>query len=129
MRIGSIAKSVGCHVETIRYYEKVGLIPPAAREPNGYGRYTIEHLRLLRLIRHARDLGFSQDQIRNLSHLASHQDNACEEVHRLTKDQLTVIDEKMAHLRRMKKDLQALSRSCENNKQDSCPALQRLTLK
>ena len=123
MRIGAIAKSVGCHVETVRYYEKVGLLPPTKKSPNGYGMYSEQHLKLLRLIRHARDLGFTQNQIRNLSQLTSHRDNACNEVHRLTKDQLTIIDDKMEHLRRMRKDLKALSLSCEKNENDDCPAL------
>ena len=126
MRIGAIAKQVGCHVETIRYYEKQGLIPPAPREANGYGKYSDHHLELLRLIRHAKDLGFSQDQIRSLSHMASNQNNACEEVHRLTVNQLAIIDEKITLLKEMKKDLQTLSRSCEKNNRQGCPALSSL---
>ena len=126
MRIGAIAKQVGCHVETIRYYEKQGLIPPALREANGYGKYSDHHLGLLRLIRQAKGLGFSQDQIRSLSHMASKQTNACEEVHLLTVNQLAIIDEKIALLKKMKKDLQALSRSCEKNKKQGCPALSSL---
>lgn len=126
VKIGAIAKSVGCHVETVRYYEKVGLIPPVMRQANGYGSYSKQHLDLLRLIRHAKGLGFSQNQIRNLSQLAMQQDNACQDVHRLTKQQLAAIDEKMSQLREMKKDLQALSRSCEKNRNENCPALRRL---
>ena len=126
MRIGVIARSVGCHVETVRYYEKVGLIPPALRQSNGYGIYSQQHLELLRLIRHAKDLGFSQQQIRNLSQLATQPGNACQEVHRLTKNQLAIIEEKMAKLRKMKRDLRALSRGCETNGLEGCPALERL---
>jgi DNA-binding transcriptional MerR regulator len=126
MQIGTLAKSVGCHVETIRYYEKEGLIPPAKRAANGYGIYSENHLKLLRLIRHAKNLGFSQDQIRELSHLASLENNACDEVYQLTKIQLEIIDEKLINLKLMKKNLKNLSKACEENINENCPALERL---
>jgi DNA-binding transcriptional MerR regulator len=126
MQIGTLAKSVGCHVETIRYYEKEGLIPPAKRAANGYGIYSGNHLKPLRLIRHAKNLGFSQNQIRELSHLASLENNACDEVYQLTKIQLKIIDEKLTDLKSMKKNLKNLLNSCEGNTNENCPALERL---
>ena len=54
MRIGELAQAVGCHIETVRYYEKVGLIPVSARKPNGYRDYSERHLQYLRLVRRAR---------------------------------------------------------------------------
>jgi DNA-binding transcriptional MerR regulator len=103
MRIGTLAKSVDCHVETVRYYEKEGLIPPAKKAPNGYGMYCDSHLKVLRLIRNAKNLGFSQVQIRELSQLALLQNRACNEVYQLTKIQLITIDQKLKDLKMMKK--------------------------
>jgi len=69
MQIGQLAKTVNCHIETIRYYEKIGLLSPAERQPNGYRIYTQTHLSHLRLIRRARSLGFTQDEVRDLVEL------------------------------------------------------------
>ena len=129
MRIGTLAKSVGCHVETVRYYEKEGLIPPAKKAANGYGMYSDSHLKVLRLIRNAKNLGFSQIQIRELSQLALLQDRACNEVYQLTKTQLITIDQKLKDLKMMRKILKSLSVTCEQNSNGNCPALERLASK
>jgi DNA-binding transcriptional MerR regulator len=101
MRIGLLAKSANCHVETVRYYEKEGLIPPANKAPNGYGMYSDSHLKVLRLIRNAKILGYSQIQIRELSQLALLQNRVCNEVYQLTKSQLITIDQKLKDLKMM----------------------------
>jgi DNA-binding transcriptional MerR regulator len=129
MQIGTLAKSVDCHVETVRYYEKEGLIPPAVKAPNGYGIYSEIHLKVLRLIRNAKSLGFSQTQIRELSHLALLQNHSCNEVYQLTKTQLATIDQKLEDLKLMRKTLKSLSITCEQNSNDDCPMLERLASK
>ena len=126
MKIGALAKSVDCHVETVRYYEKIGLIPPSIKASNGYGSYSENHLKILRLIRHAKSLGFSQQQIRELSQLATRQDNKCDDVYQMTITQLNFVDEKLKGLRRMRKALKNLSASCEQNLHESCPVLEQL---
>jgi DNA-binding transcriptional MerR regulator len=129
MRIGTLAKSVNCHVETVRYYEKEGLIPPAKRAPNGYGMYSDSHLKVLRLIRNAKNLGFSQIQIRELSQLTLLQNPACNEVYQLTKNQLVTIDQKLKDLNVMRKVLKSLSVTCEQNSNANCPVLEQLASK
>jgi len=126
MKIGTLAKAVGCHVETVRYYEKEGLLPPARRFANGYGEFTDTHLQLLRLIRHAKGLGFSQPQIRELVRLTIAKDNACEEVHRITLAQLDVVGEKLRSLRKIQNVLRKLSVACEQNEHADCPVLEQL---
>ncbi len=126
MKIGALAKAVGCHVETVRYYEKEGLIPPAKKAPNGYGIYSDRHLKILRLIRNAKNLGFSQVQIRELGQLALLQGRACNEVHELTKNQLVTIDQKLQDLMVMRKTLESLSATCEVSSNQNCPTLERL---
>jgi DNA-binding transcriptional MerR regulator len=126
MRIGILASSANCHVETVRYYEKEGLIPPANKAPNGYGMYSDSHLKVLRLIRNAKNLGFSQIQIRELSQLALLQNRGCNEVYQLAKKQLIAIDQKSDNLKMMRKTLKSLSDSCEGNANENCPALEQL---
>jgi len=128
MKIGKLAKSVDCHVETVRYYEKLGLLPPAKKSANGYGEYSGNHLQLLRLIRHARGLGFSQPQVRQLVQLATNGENACDDVLSLTREQLGVVDRKLKELSRMKKALIRLSRTCEENRDNDCPVLGELVI-
>jgi len=126
MKIGALAKSVGCHVETVRYYENQGLIPASTRSPNGYREYTKTHLQYLRLVRRAKTLGFSQPQIRELVKLASHSVNKCDEVYRITRSQIGVVDQKMTELRRIKKALNSLASACEIKQQNNCPVLENL---
>ena len=126
MRIGALAKSVGCHVETVRYYEKEGLLPPAAKAPNGYGVYSDTHLKVLRLVRHAKGLGFSQSQIRELVQLAINQDNPCDDVYRLTETQRAIIDAKLRELQHMRSVLERLSAACQKNEHGDCPVLDYL---
>src|SRR5690606_12557901 len=63
MKIGEASRLSGCHIETIRYYERVGILSPTARSENGYRRYADHHIQQLRFILHARELGFSLDDI------------------------------------------------------------------
>ena len=129
MKIGTLAKFVGCHVETIRYYEKEKLLPPSDRAPNGYRVYSDEHLKLLRLIRYAKTLGFSQKQVRALVALATSQNDQCGEVHQLTLSQIEVVSEKLDALRRIKRALTTLSKACEENKHQNCPVLEIMVSK
>ena len=71
--IGALSKQTGCNIETIRYYEKAGLLPVPARSPAGYRRYGSPHLRRLTFIRRARALGFSIEEVRKLLKLADEQ--------------------------------------------------------
>jgi len=125
MKIGALAKAVGCHVETVRYYEQKGLLPPAKHLANGYREFSDVHLQLLRLIRHAKGLGFSQPQIRELVRLSRSQVNACEEVHEITLAQLDVVAEKLRSLRKIQNTLRTLATACEQNKHADCPVLEQ----
>ena len=128
MKIGEMARAVNCHVETVRYYERQSLLPPAKKSANGYGEYSDNHLRLLRLIRHAKGLGFSQRQVRQLVQLATSREGACDNVLSLTREQLIMVDRKLQELSRMKKALMRLSRACEENQDNDCPVLEELVL-
>jgi DNA-binding transcriptional MerR regulator len=123
MKIGELAKSVDCHVETVRYYEKEGMLSEPPRSGNGYRVYTGQHLRQLRLIRHAKDLGFSQDQVKNLIRLAFDVDDPCDDVHELTIAQVASVDDKINELKRLKSALISMQKACEAGNHKSCPSL------
>ena len=126
MRIGELAQAVGCHIETVRYYEKVGLIPVSARKPNGYRDYSARHLQYLRLVRRAKSLGFSQQEVHELVNLIEIKDRSCDQVFSIVTKQMTVLDEKLKEIRRLKTALTDLSSACEEGKHSDCPALEEL---
>ena len=126
MRIGELAQAVGCHIETVRYYEKIGLIPMSARKPNGYRDYSDKHLHYLRLVRRAKSLGFSQSEVQELVNLIEVKGNSCEQVFSMVTKQITVLNEKLKEIRRMKKSLTDLSAACEEGRYNDCPALDEL---
>lgn len=126
MRIGELAQAVGCHIETVRYYEKIGLIPVSARKPNGYRDYSDKHLQYLRLVRRAKSLGFAQSEVQELVNLIEVKDNSCEQVFSMVTQQITVLDEKLKEIRRIKKALTDLATACEQDRHSDCPALEEL---
>ena len=126
MRIGELAQAVGCHIETVRYYEKIGLIPVPARKPNGYRDYSDRHLKYLRLVRRARSLGFAQSEIFELVQLIDIKDDSCDKVYGMVNKQVTVLDEKLKEIIRIKAALMQLSAACEQDKHNNCPALDEL---
>ena len=126
MKIGELAKLTNCHVETIRYYHKIGLLFKAERMANGYGFYSKRHLAHLRLIRSAKDLGFTQKEMIELVSLAEGREESCNRVHSLTERQLNNVMERISALEEIKNALTVLLTSCKNNTLDECPALTEL---
>lgn len=126
MKIGILAKAVNCHVETVRYYEKEGILPSASRTTSGHGEYSDIHFKLLCLIRHAKEFGFSQTQTRELVQLTMSQDRACDEVYQITLAQLDVVAEKLRGLRKIQRVLKNLSTACEQSNHEECPVLEHL---
>ena len=126
MRIGELAQAVGCHIETVRYYEKVGLIPVSARKPNGYRDYSDRHLQYLRLVRRARSLGFSQSEIFDLVQLIDIKDDSCDKVYGLVNTQIDALNQKLKEIKNIKKALTQLSVACEQGNHNDCPALDEL---
>ena len=94
--IGELAKATGTKAETVRYYERIGLLPEPARTSGNYRAYSRPHLERLSFIRRARDLGFSLDQVRALLRLADDREQSCAEVDRIAKLHLTEVDRKIA---------------------------------
>lgn len=111
-RIGELAQAADVPLETIRYYERVGLMPAPRRSEGNYRLYTETHRERLTFIRQCRVLDMTLGEIRRLLKFKDRPTQRCDEVNALLEVHIEHVSERMAELRRLKKDLQALSRRC-----------------
>ena len=126
LTIGELARGTGSNVETVRYYERIGLLPKAGRSPGGQRRFAPDHLKRLNFIRRARGLGFSLDEIRTLLNLADKGEESCDEVRRIAFDQLDQIAHKIADLQSMQTVLSDMAARCVGGTIPDCPILDAL---
>lgn len=119
-RIGDLARLTGTKVETVRWYEKVGLLPEPGRSGGNYRVYDSEGLTRLGFIRRARDLGFSLDEVRELLDLAGDRARDCGAIDAIAKRHLTVIDRKLDDLSRLRDRLSELTASCAGGTVGTC---------
>jgi len=113
----------GCNIETIRYYEKTGLLPDPPRTDAGYRIYSAAHATRLRFILRARELGFSMEDIRGLVGLEDGTSPTCAEVKERTERHLVDVRKKIADLRRIETVLSATSSRCSGAEIPECPIL------
>jgi len=128
MTIGALAERTGFKVSAIRYYEEVGLIPPAARRPSGHRVYGGQVQEVLTLIRQCRDFGFSIDETRALVSLSTSQEKDCVEARDIAQVHLTAVRTKLAELQNLERSLSKFVQACT----DQCaggPAPQCIILK
>jgi len=123
MKISEAAAASGCHLETIRYYERVGLLPRTNRLTNGYRDYCKDDVAKLRFIVRGRDLGFSIEEIRRLLTLSASTDLSCLEVDQLARQQLAAVRKRISELRRMARELEHTIESCERRSCGECSIL------
>ena len=126
MKIGELSARAGVHLETIRYYERIGLLPPPGRTGSGHRRYGPQEAQRLRFIRRARDLGFAIPTIRNLVALSDGEADACGAVRDLTRSHLELVDEKIADLERLRRELRSALDGCEDGGGSQCPVIEAL---
>jgi Cd(II)/Pb(II)-responsive transcriptional regulator len=112
VRIGELAKQTGCDVETIRFYEKSGLLEEPARTSSGYREYQPGHLERLQFIRHCRSLRIGLQDIRTLLDLQARPSAGCEHVDALLDKQIAAIQSQMATLRALETQLVTLRHQC-----------------
>ena len=127
MRIGELAKATGTKAETIRYYERAGILPAADRTDSNYRDYSDEHLATLTFVRRARALGFSMAQVRELLALSDHDDKPCEDVDQLVRQQLREIDGKIADLTALREELGQMLLSCQADRIGACRIVESLS--
>jgi MerR family mercuric resistance operon transcriptional regulator len=126
MTAGQVARRAGVGVETVRFYEKRGLLEEPARRPSGYREYDEETVRRLRFIQRAKDLGFTLSEIKELLSLRCSQ-RPCNDVRERAEAKITEIEAKVALLLRMKEVLGRLASSCcEQSDKRRCPILETL---
>lgn len=127
LRIGQVAAGASVKVETVRYYERTGMLPVPRRTAAGYRQYDVEAIRRIRFIKHAQALGFSLKEIRDLLALRVRHGAACGAIERKTRNKIALIDEKVRELTRLRRTLEALVASCEAREATAeCPVLETL---
>jgi len=124
--IGVLATYTGANIETIRYYERVGLLPAPARSSGGYRLYGTDHLKRLNFIRRARVLGFSLADVRKLLTLADQRRRPCAEVRAVAAAHLDDVKGKIADLKAMERVLADTIARCEAGSDSHCPMIDAL---
>ncbi len=122
----ALARRTGCNLETIRYYEKTGMMPDPPRTASGYRVYDDVHVSRLRFTLRARELGFSIEQIRGLLNLVDGGTQTCAEVKERTERHLADVRAKIADLRRIEKVLVVTAAKCSGKDVPECPVLEAL---
>ena len=112
LKIGDLARETNTKIVTIRYYEKIGLLPAPDRSMGNYRTYERGTLERLRFIRRCRALGFSLDQVRDLLILSSDGEQPCDAVDRISAEHLAEVERKIADLNRLAVELRNISASC-----------------
>lgn len=128
LTIGKVARRSGVSVETLRFYERRGLIEPRDRTESGYRLYDREVLRRLRFLRRAQALGFSLDEISELLALSADPSRSAAEVKRLARAKIADIESRIRDLERMRDGLASLERHCPGHRGTTaeCPILAAL---
>ena len=125
MRIGELARSVDVNVETIRYYQRIGLLELPEKPYGGMRSYNDQDLQRLRFIRRAQQLGFSLEDIRELLELSS---SDCERVEKLAAEKLSQVKAKLRQLRKIESILAKTVKQCASRKgNEPCPIIETLT--
>lgn len=125
--IGALAEQTRVNIETIRYYERVGLLSPPPRSGGRHRLYSEEHVRRLAFIRRSRELGFSLDDIRALLALVDEGAFDCSIVKNIAVRHLADVQGKIASLKRLERALKSMADACQPSKQVSCPIIDALT--
>jgi DNA-binding transcriptional MerR regulator len=126
MTIGKLSDTAGVKVPTIRYYEGIGLMPEPERTEGNQRRYVRAHLERLNFIRHARDLGFSVEAIRDLLSLQATPDAPCHDADRIAADNLADVRAKIARLRKLEAELEHIVSECAGGRAGECNVLATL---
>lgn len=123
---GELAKRTGCNLETIRYYEKIRLMPEPSRSTNGYREYDQIHMKRLQFIMRGRELGFTMEDLKSLLDLVDRKAVSCGEVSKLAKEHLESVHQKINDLRRIEDALSKTLIACSGKDVPDCPVIDTL---
>ncbi|PHS28465.1 MAG: transcriptional regulator [Robiginitomaculum sp.] len=126
LKRGALAKQSGCNLETIRYYENIGIMPEPMRTQSGHRIYDQKQQERLRFILRCRELGFSIGELRRLLSMVDSDGYTCGEVHELTQEYLRSVSEKIADLRKLERTLKTISKECAGGDAPDCPIIEAL---
>lgn len=124
--IGDLSKQTGVKIPTIRYYEKMGLISSSSRSEGNQRRYRQAELERLSFIRHARDLGFTLENIRELVTIRHDEGKTCSEIHTITSLHLKTIKQRISKLKSLERELKRIEVSCGEGVLSECRVIQAL---
>lgn len=126
MNIGEVSRASGVSTKMIRYYETIGLIPPADRSESGYRNYGDTDVHTLRFIRRSRDLGFTVEQMADLLALWRDRSRASGEVKKIALEHVEILERKAEELKAMSRTLKHLAAHCHGDERPDCPILDDL---
>ena len=124
--IGELSKSTGVKIPTIRYYEQMGLLCHAERSEGNQRRYSRAELDRLSFIRHARELGFTIESIRQLIDLSQHPERPCADADQIAGDQLRAVRQKIGRLKKLEVELDRITSHCHGNQVRDCYVIRAL---
>ena len=127
LTIGNLASSTATKVHTIRYYEEIGLLRPFARTEGGHRIYGTEDRRRLSFIRHARELGFSIESIRDLLGLSDNPETSCEAADKIAQAQLEQVESRIKKLTSLRKELRRMLHECSHGRVCDCRVIEVLS--
>ena len=127
LTIGQVAKEGGVNIETIRYYERRGILKEPPRRPSGYRQYDSESVRLIRFIKRAQELGFTLNEIKQLIELRGNVRRNRSDVSAIAQAKIRDIDQKIQRLQAMREALGILLKACEcRERKPECPIIEAL---
>ncbi len=127
LKRGNLAKMAGVNIETIRYYEKQGILPEPDRSPSGYRQYDEETVNQIRFVKRAQELGFSLSEIKQLLKLSEGEITDCDEVRDIALKKLEAIREKIINLQKLDSILSNLATQCDRQQSiKGCPIIEAL---
>jgi DNA-binding transcriptional MerR regulator len=127
LTIGRLGSATRTKVETIRYYERIGLLAPPGRTAGNYRNYYPDHINRLAFIRHARELGFSIAEVRELLELSERKDASCAVVDHLVERHLATVEKKIASLMCLRGELRNTLVACKGGRISECKVIQALS--
>jgi DNA-binding transcriptional MerR regulator len=126
LTIGDLSRRTGTKVQTIRYYEQIGVLPEPERSEGNQRLYSPAHSDRLAFIRHARELGFPLDSIRELLSLSDHPSQTCEAADAIARTQLGLVETRIARLQSLKRELERMVVQCQGGKIADCRVIEVL---
>lgn len=126
MKIGELSRATGTNVETIRYYERIGLLPEPARTAGNYRSYGTDHRARLVFVRHSRELGFTIEEIRSLIDLSDDPTRDCTEADRIASTHLAQVEDKIAQLSLLRDELKRIVGRCRGGLAGDCRVIEAL---